>query len=211
MDSEDAITNRVATLGKSRMEAFSDGVLAIAITLLVLDLALRPPGTPTEQFLRAWPAYLAYVVSFLTIGAAWIVHSAITERLERVDSIFLRLNLVFLLTVSFLPYPTRLVAEALSEGTDWQRMATVVYGITLLVIRLMLAALGSYSRHEQLRRPGVDVTGGSSPFVLLGYALTVVVALIVPMAAIALYFALAIFLIVPFRTVVRELLGRSPQ
>jgi len=189
------------------MEAFSDGVLAIAITLLVLDLALRPPGTPIAQFLRAWPAYLAYVVSFLTIGAAWIVHSAITERLERVDSIFLRLNLVFLLTVSFLPYPTRLVAEALSEGTDWKRMATVVYGITLLVIRLMLSALGSYSRHEHLRRPG----GASSPFVLLGYALTVVVALIVPIVAIALYFALAIVLIVPFRTVVRAVFGGSTQ
>jgi uncharacterized membrane protein len=193
------------------MEAFSDGVIAIAITLLVLDLALRPPGSPVEQFLRAWPAYLAYVVSFTTIGAAWIAHSAITERLERVDSIFLRLNLVFLLTVSFLPYPTRLVAEALNEGTSWERMATVVYGITLLVIRLMLAALGSYSKREHLRRPNADVTGGSSPWVLLGYALTIVVAFLVPVVAIALYFALAIILIVPLRTVVRELFGGSPH
>ena len=63
------------------MEAFSDGVFSIAATLLVLDIALRPPGTPLEQVLHAWPAYLGYVISFLTIGAAWIGHDAITDRL----------------------------------------------------------------------------------------------------------------------------------
>ena len=83
------------------MEAFSDGVLAIAITLLVLDIAVHPPGTPLEQVLHAWPAYVAYVVSFLTIGAAWLAHTALTDRLAQSDSIFLRLNLLFLLVVAF--------------------------------------------------------------------------------------------------------------
>ena len=105
------------------MEAFSDGVLAIAITLLVLDLALRPPGSPLEQFLRDWPAYFVYLVSFLTIGAAWIGHNSLTDDLDHVDRIFLRLNLLFLLSVAFLPFPTRLVGEALDKGTAWERVA----------------------------------------------------------------------------------------
>src|SRR5215813_3722432 len=68
-------------LSKGRMEAFSDAVFAIAITLLVLDIAVHPPGTPLEQVLHAWPAYVAYAVSFLTIGAAWLAHDGLTDRL----------------------------------------------------------------------------------------------------------------------------------
>lgn len=77
-------------LVKSRLEAFSDGVFAIAATLLVLDISVHPPGTPLEQVLAAWPAYRAYVVSFLTIGLAWLGHTAMTDWLERTDSLFLR-------------------------------------------------------------------------------------------------------------------------
>lgn len=76
-------------LTKGRMEALNDGVLAFAMTLLVVDLALRPPGSPLHQFLAAWTAYLAYVVSFLTIGSGWIAHNALTDALEQVDRIFL--------------------------------------------------------------------------------------------------------------------------
>ena len=100
------------SLSSSRMEAFSDGVFSIAATLLVLDLALHPPGTPLEQVLHAWPAYLGYVVSFLTIGAAWLLHSAMTDRLTRADSLLMRINLLLLLVIAFLPFPTKLVAEA---------------------------------------------------------------------------------------------------
>jgi len=89
-------------LSKSRMEGFSDGVFGFAITLLVIDLAIRPPGTPLQQLLNAWPSLVAYLVSFLTIGAAWLGHTALTDRLARVDSIFLRLNLLVLLVVVFL-------------------------------------------------------------------------------------------------------------
>jgi uncharacterized membrane protein len=84
------------------MEGFSDGVFGFAITLLVIDLAIRPPGTPLQQLLNAWPSLVAYLVSFLTIGAAWLGHTALTDRLARVDSIFLRLNLLVLLVVVFL-------------------------------------------------------------------------------------------------------------
>src|SRR5271167_2172893 len=69
------------SLGTSRMEALSDGVFGFAATLLVLDLAIHPPGTALEQVLHAWPSYLTYIVSFLTIGAAWLGHTALTDRL----------------------------------------------------------------------------------------------------------------------------------
>lgn len=65
------------------MEGFSDGVLAFAITLLVVDIALRPPGSPVQEFFQAWPADVAYLVSFLTIGAAWIAHHGLTDELDQ--------------------------------------------------------------------------------------------------------------------------------
>jgi uncharacterized membrane protein len=204
-----------ANLGKSRMEAFSDGVLAIAITLLVLGLAVQPPGSPVHQFLRAWPSYLAYLISFLTIGAAWIAHHGFTERLDQVDPILLRLNLLFLLAVSFLPFPTRLVAEALEKGTAWERLGAVVYGLTLLVIRLLFSAMSAYARREHLRRPGVDDPDYQEArkkfrVVIVAYVVTILVSLLIPIVAIILYFAIAVFMIVPFRTVARVIFGRSP-
>ena len=103
------------SLGTDRLAAFSDGVFAFAATLLVLDIAVHPPGTPLQQVLHAWPAYLAYLVSFLTIGAAWLAHTSLTDRLARSDPIFLQINLLVLLVVAFLPFPTRLVADALHK------------------------------------------------------------------------------------------------
>jgi hypothetical protein len=67
-------------------------VFGFAATLLVLDIALRPPGTPLQQLLHAWPGYLAYLASFLTIGGAWLLHTALTDHLARADSLFLRPN-----------------------------------------------------------------------------------------------------------------------
>ena len=103
-------------LSKDRMEGFSDGVFGFAMTLLVLGIALRPPGTPLQQVLHAWRYYLAYVVSFLTIGGTWLQHTALTDQLARVDQLFLRLNLLVLLVVVFLPFPTELVADALQNS-----------------------------------------------------------------------------------------------
>ena len=199
------------------MEAFSDGVLAIAITLLVLDLALRPPGSPLKQFLRDWPAYLVYLVSFLTIGAAWIAHNSLTDDLDHVDRIFLPLNLLFLLSVSFLPFPTRLVGDALEKGTSWQRVAVTVFGITVLTTRLVFAAMAAYARHEHLRRAGTpdkDLQDAQQKFrVAVGvYAGAIALGLLFPLAAIVLYFAVAVFLVVPFRAVAQAVIrGRREQ
>jgi uncharacterized membrane protein len=205
-----------STLSKDRMEALSDGVLAFAITLLVIDLAVRPPGSPLEQFLHEWPAYLAYVISFLTIGAAWLGHHALTNRMDRVDPIFLGLNLLFLLLVTFLPFPTRLVGAALHQSTAGERVATVVYGLTLLGVRLFLSVLIAYSRGEHLQRPGADDadmrdTRRKLPFVLVAYCITIILSLFVPVAGVVIYFAVAVYLVVPFRAVARALSTRHSQ
>lgn len=204
-DGEQIPTTRAA-LGNARMEAFSDGVLAIAITLLVLDLALRPPGSPLEQFLRDWPAYLVYLVSFLTIGAAWIAHNSLTDDLDHVDRIFLRLNLHFLLTVSFLPFPTRIVGEALEKSTSWQRVAVTVFGITVLATRLVFATMTAYTQREHLRRagtPDTDLQDAQRKFRVSAsaYVGAIILGLFFPLAAIVLYFAIAVFLVVPFHAV----------
>jgi uncharacterized membrane protein len=195
------------------MEGFSDGVLAFAITLLVVDIALRPPGSPTQQFFHGWPSYVAYLVSFFTIGAAWIAHHGLTDELDHVDPIFLRLNLLFLFAVALLPFPTRLMVQGLEKNADWQRLAAVVYGVTLLAIRLLLTALSTYAMRRQLRKPDTadpDLEEARKKFyyAIAGYLLAIVIGLVVPEIAIILYFAVAVFLFVPFRTVARELTGR---
>jgi len=205
---DDEATNSARALSKDRMEAFSDGVLAIAITLLVLEVAVKPPGSPLEQFFNAWPSYFGYVVSFLTIGAAWIAHHALTDRLDRVDVLLLRLNLLFLMVVSFLPFPTRLVADALEEGRDAERVATVVYGITLLTIRLLFALMDAYARRARLVDPGIedpdlDEEERKFGFVAGAYVLAIVISFVVPFVAVTFYFAIAVVMVVPFRAIAR--------
>ena len=198
-------------LGTDRLAAFSDGVFAIAATLLVLDIAVRPPGT-LHQVLSAWPAYLAYAVSFLTIGAAWMAHTALTERLTRSDPVFLQINLLVLLAVAFLPFPTRLVTDALHD-IGAERVAVTVYGLTLLAIRLLGSALDAYARREHLYSPhgdGDEVQGPRRKLlpVVAGYVIAIIIGLVVPVAAVAVYFGIAVYLIVPFRQVARLLFRR---
>ena len=199
-------------LSKDRMEGFSDGVFGFAITLLVLDIALHPPGTALQQLLHAWPAYLAYVISFLTIGGAWLAHTALTDRLARTDALFLRLNLLVLLVVVFLPFPTGLVAEALHNTSD-ERVYVTVYGLTLLAIRVLGSVLDAYARHEHLYSPkgeGEELQGTQRKFlpVVIGYVIAILVGLALPVLAVALYFGLAVYLVVPFREAARVLIRR---
>lgn len=185
-----------------RLEGLSDGVFAIAITLLVLDLAV--PGSRQElfhAFFREWPAYLAYVVSFSSIGAIWLGHSVITEYLERADATLLRLNLLLLLFVSFLPFPTKLVSQYLGARHN-ERVATTIYGLTLLVSAFLLWLLWRYAVRAGLVRPGADDIEVSELTVrltpgLAGYGALIVVGLFVPELAIAGYLAVALYFIVP--------------
>lgn len=201
---------RRRSLDKGRMESFSDGVFGFAATLLVLDIALHPPGTPLQQVLHAWPSYVAYVTSFLTIGGAWLLHTGLTDQLARTDPLFLRLNLLVLLLVVFLPFPTHLVAEALHNSSGEQVYVTM-YGLTLLAIRLLGSALDAYARREHLYSPHqddeeeVDTDRRKLLPIVIGYAIAILLGLILPVLAVALYFGIAVYLVMPFREVARLL------
>jgi uncharacterized membrane protein len=188
-----------------RLEAFSDSVFAFAITLLVLDLAV--PAITQRDVLGAlgtqWPSYLAYVVSFATIGAIWLGHGFITEYLERTDGTLMRLNLLLLLLVSFLPFPTRLLAQYIGVDSA-EKVAATIYGLTLLCTAGLLSVLWRYALHEHLVVPDADDTELSiltqrlTPG-LAGYVLLLVLGLVVPVVAVIGYFLLALFYILPFR------------
>jgi uncharacterized membrane protein len=178
-----------------------------------LDIALHPPGTAFEQLRHAWPAYLGYLISFLTIGAAWLAHSALTDRLTRADSLLLRINLLLLLVVAFLPFPTKLIADALHHSNA-ERVYVTLYGLTLLTVRFLGYALDAYARHEHLYSHDHDDEDLQSERrtrvpVSTGYAIAILIGLAAPTVAVVLYFALALYLVVPLRDLRRLLLRRS--
>jgi len=189
------------------MEAISDGVFAIAVTLLILNIVV--PADSATHLLRAigaqWPSYLAYLVSFSTIGAAWLAHSAITEYLDRADAVLIRLNLLLLMVVSFLPFPTRLLATYTGEPGA-ERVATTLYGITLLLTSVLVSVLWRYAVREQLVRPDANdeeiqvLTKRLTPG-LAAYVVLIAVGLILPRVAVLGYLVIAIYFIVPFRHV----------
>lgn len=199
---------RVLSLRTSRMEALSDGIFAIASTLLVLDLAIPAVSSDVADKLRAqWPIYLAYLVSFATIGQAWLGHSVITEYLDRADSILLRLNLVLLFFVSLLPFPTHMLAEYFSSNTA-ERIAVTVYGLNLLAISGFTSIFWHYAVAERLVRQDnteADLRALTSKLdpSLLSYAVAIGIGLLWPKVAVVLYLVIALFVIIPFRAVVR--------
>ena len=199
---------RPLSLRTSRMEALSDGIFAIASTLLVLDLAIPEVSSDVaSRLLDQWPIYLAYLVSFATIGQAWLGHSVITEYLERADSILLRLNLVLLFFVALLPFPTHMLAEYFSSENA-ERVAVTVYGLNLLAINGFTSILWHYALAERLvslDNSESDVRALTSKLdpSLVSYAVTIGIGLLAPKAAVGLYLLIALFVIIPFRAVIR--------
>jgi uncharacterized membrane protein len=189
------------------LEAFSDGVFAIAITLLVLDLAVPATEHSEQHLLQAigheWPGYLGYIVSFATVGALWLGHNAITDYLDRADTTLLRLNLLLLLFVSFLPFPTRLLSEYVATDQA-ERVAVTFYGLTLLIAGALLSLSWRYALHARLVRPDAGdeeitlLTHRLTPG-LAGYALLIVVGLFSPVAAVIGYLVIALFFLIPVR------------
>jgi uncharacterized membrane protein len=185
-----------------RVEAFSDGVFAIAITLLVLEISIPPEAF--KDLWRGigdqWPSYLAYVTSFLTIGALWLAHHAIFRRLRFADIAVLRMNLLLLMVVAFLPFPTRLVAEALRR-TSAERPAVLFYGATLFVVSATITAIGRYvAARGELARQGAQVelralTARTAPD-LAFYALVLLFAVLAPEVAAFGFLAVAAVAIV---------------
>ena len=182
-----------------RIASFSDGVFAIAITLLILDVAV--PASAFDHLWKGiahqWPSYLAYVTSFVTIGGLWMAHHAIFRRLQYADATVMRLNLLFLMAVSFLPFPTGLMAEAIRD-TEAERAAVVFYGLTLLVISVLLRVLWeAILRRPDLLDPDMSVdevkenSRASTPNIGF-YVAVIALALLLPKVAVFGYIVIAI-------------------
>jgi uncharacterized membrane protein len=137
----------------ARAEAFSDGIFAIAATLLVLDLGVpKPDPTLLDGFLHEWPAYAAYATSFLTIGIIWVNHHGVLERLDRIDRGMLFLNVVFLLFVALIPFPTKVLANYLQAGGDYAHVAAAAYGVAMILMGMAFSALNYYASARGLIR-----------------------------------------------------------
>lgn len=186
-------------MSKVRLEAVSDGVFAIAITLLVLTI---PAPTDYRHLGRQlgdhWPALAAYVVTFAIIGIMWFNHQSIFAHFERVDRGLFYLNLLLLMTIAFLPYPTGVLGEALRNG-DGARTAAVFYSVTMAVNAVAWAGLWLYASvgrrllvpsfpEAERRTATLLFTAGTIP-----YTLSIGVALLSPFACLAFHAALAVY------------------
>jgi uncharacterized membrane protein len=139
-----------------RTEAFSDGVFAIAITLLVLEIAVPRAGRHglAQALADQWPAYLAYAVSFLIIGIIWVNHHAVFSAFERVDRGLLMLNLLLLAWVALIPWPTSLIATYMRDGGSDEQVAALVYAGTMAGMGVSFSALWIYgTRRRRLVAP----------------------------------------------------------
>jgi uncharacterized membrane protein len=179
----------------TRLETFSDGVFAIAATLLVLDVKASGPNLGHELG-HIWPSYTAYAVSFLTIGIMWVNHHTVFDLIARVDRTFLFVNVAFLMLIAFVPFPTRLIAEHLRD--DDIRSAALAYGITLTATAVLYNALWLYAAlGRRLLHPDCDqrVVSGITrsylpgPWIYLGATL---VAFASAIASVVLYAAIAL-------------------
>ena len=180
--------------GTTRAETFSDGVFAIAATLLVLEIGTH---ADPHRLLHLWPSYLAYATSFLTIGIIWMNHHHTMSLMARVDRTFLFVNLLLLMTIAFLPFPTQLVARNLTG--DGARPATIAYATTFVVMAAFHQVYWQYARRgrrliaEQVPESALrSVDLAYLPGVPL-YAACLVLAFLSPLASVLLTFAIAAF------------------
>jgi uncharacterized membrane protein len=187
----------------SRLEAFCDGVFAIAATLLILEL--RVPADSSDlvaSLLGLWPAYAVYLVSFMTIGIIWVNHHTLLEHCKRVDRRFLYLNLLLLVAVGIVPFPTALVGTYILSP-QWATAVLVVYGIGAVLIAIGFSGVFFYATTDgrlmgdaaTARR--VRAEGRFFPIGLGGYSLGIALAFISPVASLALYALMAVFYALP--------------
>lgn len=183
--------------GTTRLETFSDGVFAIAATLLVLELSVSSSDELGHALLHIWPQYFAYITSFVTIGIIWMNHHHTVSLIARTDRTMLFINNLLLLTVAFLPFPTKLVGDYLRG--DGEQAAALAYAATLVVMAILHQVWWQYARRN--RRLIADETPDSAlravdraywPGVPM-YAAVFVVAFFSPLAAVLITFAIAAF------------------
>ncbi len=204
-------------MGKQRLEAFSDGVLAVAVTLLVLDLHAdaSSPDSLADQLRQEWPSFAAYLVSFFIIGVIWINHHAVFALAARVDRALMFYNLVLLLFVTTIPFSTSTLASYLLVGGPDARLAVVLYGLSMegmaisftLILRhlirsgLLLQPVSAADGRKAVRRFGV----GS-----ILYPLIMIVGLLSPVAMLILYSALTAFYIAEQTPILPETPDQAP-
>jgi uncharacterized membrane protein len=191
-----------------RIEAFSDGVFAIAITLLIIEIGVphledEPPGTTLPQALVGlWPSYLGYVISFLQIGVIWANHHNRFRFIERSDHGLLFLNILFLMCVAFIPFPTALLAEYLERTASERETAGVIYAGTLAVTAVFFTLLWLYAAANRLvdRNLDLSLVRAMTRRYLLGtvaYLLVFVLAYVNVAASLILIVILALLFVLP--------------
>jgi uncharacterized membrane protein len=184
----------------ARLETFADGVFAIAATLLILSVDGRVGGDGGDlgrELTHAWPSYVAYAVSFVTIGIMWVNHHTLMAQVGQVDRRFLLATVVFLMCIAFIPFPTRLAAEHV-HGED-ARAAALTYGFTLTATAVMFSVIWFYaSIGGRLLRDDADprVVKGITRSYLPGpwiYLTATLIAFASPTASLVIYLVLAAF------------------
>lgn len=186
-------------MGPGRLHALIDGVFAIAVTLLVLDLP-RPGSSAhlAHDLLQRWPAYVAYLVSFVTVGILWIEHHGMMSAVRYVNRRFLERTLVFLLFVSIIPWPTALAAQYAKQGGSGARTAAVLYAMTMMLMGLSFALGWRYlaAHGELVAEPARAAFPAATRRASLGglvYILAILLALASPTASFALDALVAIY------------------
>ena len=137
-------------MSRGRLEAFSDGVFAVAITLLALNLTVKGPGhgTLAHQLAQQWAGYVAYLISFFTIGIIWVNHHVLVSNVAIVTRMLLFLNLVLLLFVVLIPVATGTMADYLADGGFDAKLAVAVYGIVLVGMSVGFSGIAEWSLGE---------------------------------------------------------------
>jgi uncharacterized membrane protein len=184
----------------NRLEAFSDGVFAIAATLLILNVAVSTNNL-SDELLRIWPSYVAYAVSFVTIGIIWANHHTVMGQISHVNRTFHVINTLFLMVVSFIPFPTHLLSEYILDPNNAQA-AAIAYGITGTLVAVMFNIMWRYAaggrrllRADAKPRTVDGITRSYLPGPFL-YAAATVVALASPVVSAGIYAAIALFYVV---------------
>ncbi len=198
-------------MDRGRLEAFSDGVFAVAITLLVIDLAVPVPGHGTlgRQLVSHWPSFAAYGVSFLTIGIIWVNHHTLFRNFADVDRTMLFLNLLMLFFVVSIPFATATMAAYLrTDGVD-ASLAAVIYQGVFLCMSLAFGGLFWWSiRHGHL---AVPLTGAAARTALVRFTIgNLAYAVAIGVAYLSAPVSLLISLLVAVYYVFEQTPGRRP-
>ncbi len=195
-------------MDRSRLEAFSDGVFAVAITLLALNISVAGPGHGKllDQLQAHWPAFLAYLLSFFMIGIIWVNHHVLVRSITAVDRTLLFLNLVLLLFVVLIPFATATVADYLSKNTWDARVAMAVYGGVFLGMSAGFAGIFEWTLHGQrVAQPLPPEKHWAARARFVGGGLVYVVAIVI-----ALFNAIASFVLIAL-TAVYYIVERTPS